>query len=195
MSLTFDETDFPEEGRSPEEAAYQAVNDINPDASADVSPYRCEDCGSGLVYAGRGRKPKRCRPGEGCRVNSIVQGVTRKRSSGRQGWQEPLRNALAGNFASIGMVVFALNRVDGQAILSGSPRLADSLIQVAEQEPKVRKALENMVTAGAWSGVAMSVAAIAVPIMANHGYLPPGFIGAQPEPQPQPQPDGSGMGW
>lgn len=83
-----------------------------------------------------------------------------------------LRTGLIQQFTLIGIGVTAFNPYDGKVILTNAEGLADNLCKVAEQNPAVRRALEGLLVAGVWSGLALSAAAIAVPIMANHKLLP-----------------------
>ena len=137
--------------------------------TASTSEYQCEVCQTPLTYGGRGRKPTRCAEHKksGSRAPSTPRAGT---TSGR--WQQPLSDALLSQFAMIGVAVYAFDNFDGQAILNGSPALAQSLVGAAEHNPKVRRALETFVTAGAWAGVASAVLAIAIPILQNHNVIP-----------------------
>jgi len=167
MTIAFEETDMG--AVNPDDAANEALTDSSP---IDEPAYRCEACGEGLVYSGRGRHPKLCPKGEGCRANVAPPVARAKGTRNKTGWQAPLEQALTSNLAGIGLVVYALDQYDGTVIMQGAPRLAQSLVGVAEQNPNVRKALESLVTAGAWSGVVMAAAGIAIPILGHHGYLP-----------------------
>lgn len=137
-------------------------DDIPPTTEDDLT---CEVCGKPLIYGGRGRKPTRC---DEHKRNKATGGGTR-RSNSKLG---ALEANLKSNFSTIGTMVFMVNQFDGQVILERSEDLAKSLVAVAEQNPKVRQALENMMTASAWSQVVMVGASIAIPIAANHGLLP-----------------------
>lgn len=146
------------------------ITDAVPPLS-DSFEYSCDNCGRELKYAGRGRKPSKCRKGEGCRGGETpVSRGARVQTNGR--WQQPLAEALTQNFVGIGVVVYALNNFDGQTIISGSPRLAESLVGVAQTNESVRRGLEAFVNGGAWAQVALAAAAIALPIMQNHNLGP-----------------------
>lgn len=143
----------------------------------DEAPDRCLKCGEGLTYSGRGRRPKYC---DNCKRTSSPRAA--KSESDGPRWKPALATKLTNNLVGVAMVVSALNAFDGMAILQGSQGLANSLVDVAENDPKVRKALENFTTASAWGGVAIAAAAIAIPILANHGYLPPAMAAAYAPP-------------
>lgn len=88
------------------------------------------------------------------------------------GRKRSLTRPLTDLFVSIGAMVSVVNQVDGQIIIEGAPRLAESLNAVAKDNPAVYKSLERMLTGSAWGGVFMASGAIAIPILANHGLLP-----------------------
>jgi hypothetical protein len=70
------------------------------------------------------------------------------------------------------MAVSIFEPIDGSIIRGGAERLGNSLIGPARTNRKVRTVLENMVTGGAWAGVVMAVAAIALPILSHHNIIP-----------------------
>lgn len=149
-----------------------------PKVSDDEAPDRCQVCGTGITYGGRGPRPKYCaehkRAGTGSRGKRSTEDGDVKEAV----WKGKLRTAVTGNIAGIGLIVTAFNQYDGVVIVGGADRLASSLVDVAETNPKVRKALEAFVKGNAWAGVAVAAAAIAVPILANHGMLPPSVTAA-----------------
>lgn len=87
-------------------------------------------------------------------------------------------------FTTIGTVVYAVNPVDGQAILNGSNNLATALNTVAKDNAQLYKSLERLVTGSAWGAVFIAAGAIAIPIAANHNLLPFNIPGLTPEPTP-----------
>jgi hypothetical protein len=83
-----------------------------------------------------------------------------------------------------------LNMADGSAILAGAPALASALDDLAKENPRVRKVLEGMLATGAWSGVAIAAANIALPILANHDMMPANpFAMGSPAPAPDSEPE------
>lgn len=156
--------------------AYEVSELLNETASQpmDIPPpasdfdYACETCGKELTYGGRGRKPRFCAEHK----KNAAQRPAMPRVSRSQKWQQPLAEALTAQFAAIGMIVYTFEQFDGTAIMQGSPALSGSLVAVAETNDGVRRALETLVQTGAWAQVAMSVAAIALPILHHHGKIP-----------------------
>jgi len=111
-------------------------------------------------------KPKRTRRPRA--ASSDTKPKTTTRAPRRAG----LESRLTENLCTIGTFVCVVDQVDGLAIVNGAPNLAASLAKAADSNPKVRDGLEKMLSAGVWSGVVGSLAAIAIPIMANHKMLP-----------------------
>lgn len=76
---------------------------------------------------------------------------------------------------------------DGRTFEANADRLAAALDQAAKEDPRLRRALENFTRSSTWGELGGAVLAIAVPLLANHGMVPPGaakFVGA-PEPPPR----------
>lgn len=80
---------------------------------------------------------------------------------------------------------------DAEIILGTVERLAAALEKLAAENPAVRRVLESLLAATAFGELAGAVLAIAVPIAANHGLLPPvaaTMVGAaMPEPPAAPE--------
>lgn len=64
---------------------------------------------------------------------------------------------------------------DGLVIIEHSATMAAAISKVADQDPRVKAALEKMLTAGVWSGVAVATLPVALGIAGNHGLIPPGL--------------------
>lgn len=86
-----------------------------------------------------------------------------------------IEESLNTQFTMIGTMVYAFNQYDGTVILQGSPKLASSLASLCEKNPKVRRNIERMLAGGSYGEVIVAAGLIAVPIMANHGLMPPGI--------------------
>jgi len=96
----------------------------------------------------------------------------RDRSRERSRARVPLKPRLLEAIGGVGLMVSMVNPADGNAILAGAEQLAGALDNLARENPAVRRALEAALTGGAWSGVILAVAAIALPIAGNHGLIP-----------------------
>jgi hypothetical protein len=169
-SFQYGETEVPD-------ATDRAIAALAPDESpllvdSDFD-YACQHpgCGVELFYGGRGRKPTHCKTHQPLYRKTRGSVGTNTRTS-KADWQTPLADALATNFVGIGMVVYAFEQFDGQTIITGSPRLAQSLVGVAQTNPSVRRSLEKFVESAGWAQVAAAAASIALPIMQHHKLLP-----------------------
>lgn len=84
---------------------------------------------------------------------------------------------------SVGMLVGLVDEFDGLAICKGAPAFADALAEAAEENPKLKAALERALTVGTMGKVFTAGTAIALPIAAHHGLIPKGLaalFGAAP---------------
>jgi hypothetical protein len=73
---------------------------------------------------------------------------------------------------TIGTLVGLVDQFDGLAICQGAPAFADALAEAAEENPKLKAALERALTIGTMGKVTTAGAAIALPIAAHHGLIP-----------------------
>ncbi|MFJ8188092.1 hypothetical protein [Streptomyces sp. NPDC096105] len=102
----------------------------------------------------------------------------------RGGARQPkLETRLGTNLTSLGIMVGAFNQADGIAIVQGAPALSEALAGLAEESPKAREFMEGALSGGAWLKVFTALGGIAVPILANHGLIPAGLLGAAPPPE------------
>lgn len=95
------------------------------------------------------------------------------KSAKKSGRKKNLTKDIQGTIAAIGTGVFMLNPTDGAAILEGSERLAKALNDVAKENDAIYNALMAMNQTTKWGELGVAVSAIALPIMVNHGVIPP----------------------
>jgi hypothetical protein len=80
----------------------------------------------------------------------------------------------------VGMTGFGQARGDiglataGVNVMSNASETADAWIELAQQNPRVRQALNGLVTGGAMANLIGSHVAIVAPILAARGAIPPG---------------------
>lgn len=92
-----------------------------------------------------------------------------------------LESRLAGALVGMGTMLTAGSALagsealgqDGLVIIQHSANMAAAINKVADQDPRVKAALEKMLTAGVWSGVAMVMIPVVLAICGNHGIIPP----------------------
>lgn len=109
-----------------------------------------------------------------------------------------LESRLASALVSMGGVVMAGAAVagsqplqaDGLVLIEHSANMAAAINKVADQDPRVKAALEKMLTAGVWSGVMAAMLPVLLAVAGNHGLVPPQLAGifAVASGQPQPEP-------
>lgn len=153
--------------------------------------------------AKRTRKARTARPDTGPTAQRRPPRVPRRKKL------EAMFGNVAISFMTMGLV--RQNEVlanDGHIIMGGAADLAEALDQLGNENPRVGQVLDNLLTGSAWAGVATAVAAIAIPVAANHSLLPPAFASAfassppmqvpdyappaEPEPEPEPGPPADG---
>lgn len=119
-------------------------------------------------YGGRGRYPTKCIDHTPSRKDSAPknQKVTKRPLN------ERLTEELSGWAIMLAMVPGCQS--DAMVVVQGAPRLSDALAHLANENPRVKKALEALLESGAWLQVGAALSAIVIPIAANHGLLPQG---------------------
>jgi len=80
---------------------------------------------------------------------------------------------------------------DSERIMEGAERLSVALERAANESPALRRTLEMLVATSVWGELGTAVAAIALPIAANHGLLPElaATVAGAPNPEPRSGPD------
>ena len=84
-----------------------------------------------------------------------------------------IEEGLNQQFTILGTVVSMANAYDGRVILEGTPQLSKALADLCDKNPKVKRNIERMLAGGTYGEVLIAAGLIAVPIMANHGLMPP----------------------
>lgn len=108
-----------------------------------------------------------------------------------------LESRLAAALSSMGGMVMVAGaaagtqpvQADGLVLIQHSADMAAAINKVADQDPRVKAALEKMLTAGVWSGVAVAMLPVVLAIAGNHGLVPPqlaAMLSGQPQAAPQP---------
>jgi hypothetical protein len=147
----------------------------------------CEQCLKDKREATRSGKTDKAPKRRTRRTSSTGPDAPPRPSSGRRQALAPRLEQLIG---TVGFAVCMANMTDGTAILNGAPALASALDDLARENPRVRKVLEGLLATGAWSGVAIAAANIAMPILANHDMLPAvPFAMGSPAPAPDSEPE------
>jgi hypothetical protein len=125
----------------------------------------CEVCDNAIEWAGRGRKPKRCKE---CRTGGASKTANSQRSP--RGLKA-LEENLAIQLYSLGAAVAMFDKFDGTVIAKNSVETAEALTAVAANDPKLRRLLEGGVKGVDYVRLTLALSKIALPIMAHHGWL------------------------
>lgn len=167
--MSVDTLDVIERVEVPDDEPPPGHVDNEPSYESDAT-YRCVDCGTPLTYGGKGRPPTRCdehkKSGSKGSRDSSPRGA-----SGSVGLRA-FRENFTQRGTEIGIMVSALNEIDGLAIIAGVDDVADSLIAMAQTNPKLKARLERAGSKMGLLGLVASVAGVAIPIACNHGVIP-----------------------
>lgn len=135
------------------------------------SQHTCRECGVVIERApgSRGRMPVYCaehRKGSGSRTpNSRTAGSNAKGVDG-------LISNLSEMYAMLGLAVGFADGFTGMQIASRSDEMAESWRTLVNTNPKVRKALEKMVTGSGWGTVVTAHVLTVLPILVHHKIVP-----------------------
>lgn len=77
-------------------------------------------------------------------------------------------------------LVYFLNPMDAMIISMNSRQVAEAWAKVAEQDERVRRILETMISGGTWGGVVIAMLPMLLGILANHGLMPIGPFAPKP---------------
>lgn len=86
-----------------------------------------------------------------------------------------IRNALVGLTTVIGTGLAFYNQTDGQIYFEKINAVIDSIIDIARQNDKVRETLLRFATVSSYGQLVAAMSMLIVPILANHGVIPPIF--------------------
>jgi hypothetical protein len=86
-----------------------------------------------------------------------------------------LESELEEFFTQLGAGVMILNQFDGLVIIQQANENASALARLANKNAKVKKALEALTNVSSMGAVVGVIGGTAVPILMNHGVLPPGM--------------------
>lgn len=148
------------------------ISPVLPDPDGDTE-FSCqkEGCGKPLTYSGRGRHPKFCDEHRG----SSSGAGTRQR---RQSLAPRLENA----FMALGLGLSMVNQQDATIIAQNANNMAVAWDALANENPKIRRALERALSASAWGGVLAASLPVIMGIGMNHGLIPNLFPAQSQEP-------------
>ena len=170
LSIPDEEFDVPEEDLRPDDEPIRPELLEPPSSSGELI---CSVCGKEIYRepGTRGRKPtmhEECKP-EGKRKSDSAPSGHRKTGSSSL---NAARDGVIEFGMFVGTMVAFIDKFDGMAIIAGTEDVANSLVQWAEVNPKLRKALEKGGKGVGPMKFAVAVGGIGVPIAAHHDLIP-----------------------
>lgn len=122
-------------------------------------------------------------PGAGAKKPAAKKAATKgKRGPGRPPKAKPVDIAtkVEESFTALSVALLGIGMAkddskllyDSQVILANGPKTGEALAELADQDPKIRAALEKMFTASSWSKIVMVMLSTVGPIAACHGLAP-----------------------
>ncbi len=127
--------------------------------------YSCRECGTPLVYSGKGRPPTLC--DEHKPKAQQRQSVGRKTTS-----VDTLVAQITDLYLGVAVATTMFAPIDGTIIGENATKLGESWRSLIERDPKVRKFWEKALTGSGYGAVLIAHAMVAIPIMSNHNLLP-----------------------
>lgn len=138
-----------------------------PGADADADSLVCLDCGRDDFKNARGLS----------RHRSIAHGIKSQKADkaprSATARNTKLDKELTEMFMLIGMLVSTVNQYDGMVILQNADTTAQAWAQLARTDKRIASMLDKLISTTAYSGVILATIRMAVPILANHGVIPP----------------------
>ena len=89
--------------------------------------------------------------------------------------QDKLEKKLLETVSSVALLLAAFNPRDATVLLENADSRAVNWAALAQENAKVKKALEALLETNAWSGAIIATAATILPILDNHGHIPERF--------------------
>lgn len=163
----------PPDYSDPFEAIVEQATTTNP-TMGDGSPieFRCIECGTPLTYGGRGRKPKYCAEHKpSARKTTGTTSTPRGKSLSKQ--LEGIREEFSDNIRLVGALITPALPVTGRVILTDADLVADSVVKLARNNPKVLLALQRASQVGPGVVFARSLVTIGIAVAVDTKRLEP----------------------
>lgn len=151
----------------PTEADLAAMLPPRPDAPADTPPAK-----------GKAKRPT-TRAGRAAK-SAEARARGDKKPGTRTPRQSSLETRLADSLTQVGVLVAGVGagtgraavQADGLAVIRQAPALASALDGIAKDDPRVRAALERLLTVSTWGALVSACIPLVASIAANHGMIP-----------------------
>jgi len=98
---------------------------------------------------------------------------TRKATVTRLPSRKPLQPRIETLYVSLGMMIVPIDQTCGMATAQNAPSIAAAWSNLADQNPRVKQALERILSGGAWGEVFMAHMPLLMVVLTHHKMLPP----------------------
>lgn len=95
------------------------------------------------------------------------------KTSAKSGRSPELKKSLYEFFLTVSLGVSVVNPKDAEIIRQNAEDLADAWYNLAQKHDSIKKFIDGFTTSSAWVQVIMVTGGTVLPILANHGALPP----------------------
>lgn len=143
----------------------------------------CVVCGTGLVYGGRGPKPKYCADHK--KSKSSTSSTRPKKTKSGTDYTEGIAGLLslpatalyvagtAGKEPNLALIA------DANAIAVATPKIAVAVSDLANERPEIAAVLDKILKVGPYGALLTAVVPMVAQIMANHNVIPAGVAGTK----------------
>lgn len=138
---------------------------------------RCEFCGTGLIYAGRGAKPRFCDEHKTAKLRGEGESRPVGRPSGKGAQVVRAVDTLTFGYRAVGTAVGYVDKSTSLVIVDAAPTLAASYTRLLETNDRFLKLFAEAEDKLAW-----------LPILIAHGSLAMAIVAARAQPTPGPSP-------
>lgn len=151
------------DSREPEFIFVDDVPESGNPVAKDIPPdFACEECGTPLTYAGRGRKPKYCDEHKPGRTGSATK--SRGSSTGNLALIERAINELEAIYGISAQAIKFVDDRSGKIVYEDRRKLAESWRALLETNKKFRNAFAELEQKTAWLPVIMAHGDVAAAI-------------------------------
>lgn len=145
---------------------------LTPNPLLEVEPDEAPDAGAVRERSRAPRAPRKARKPR--RDRPDVAPASKQRVAASQNMSRAvLAKGLERSIQGIAIAVMVIDAEDGAIIARGERALTEALLATADQNPRFKKRLEELLTGGTYMQLAVAVGAIILPITMRHVPVPP----------------------
>lgn len=152
------------------------MTDIPPGLIGSKTPDEIVREAQGRAAGGStGPRPSRARTAPAAPLQPApesAEGPPRKRTPANAS----LREGVLALYTSAEMIFYMFDQESASIISQAKDKCADSWIDLAEKDKKVKEILTKLTTGSAWGGVAFAHVPLVLPLLAKRGWFPGGAL-------------------